>query len=66
MLKHKSYSVTDKIAVIASIKHGESKPMCHVKIVWKSQLTVGGGKTKRICDFVDMDDSTDGMERKKG
>ena len=66
MLKHKSYSVTDKIAVIASIKCSESiaNMSCNNGVL---QSTVHGWlrQEEKLGDFVDMVNSTYQLKRKK-
>ena len=60
MPKWKLYSITDKSAVIASVKHGESQasmssdndvPESTIHVSWK------------LCDFADIGNSTDGIKR---
>ena len=64
MVKQKPYSFTDKLAVITSIKHGESQANVSCdKGVPKSTICGWLREKEKLC--VDTVDSTDWMKRKK-
>ena len=66
ILKQKLYSVTDKLAVIASINHGEGQAyVSHNKGVTKSTICGSLRDEEKLNDFVYMINSTDSMIRKK-
>ena len=66
MPKCKSYSITVKFAVIASIKHGELQAnMSCDNAVSKSAIHGWVRDKEKLCDFVDTVDSTEWMKRKK-
>ena len=55
MLKWIAYSVTDKLAVIASVKSGESQAnVFHVNGVPESTIHGWLKDEENLCDFIDM------------
>ena len=65
MLKRKSYSVTDKLVVIAGIKHSESQTIRYQDKGVADSTIPGWLRDKDKHDFTDMADSADQMKRKR-
>ena len=66
MAQHKPYSITDKLAVSASVKCGESQAsVSHTNGVQESTICGWLIDTGKLHDFIDTVNSTDWIKESK-